>query len=191
MERVANTGVYLITNKLDGKVYVGSAALAFNRRWNVHRHLLRAKRHDNRHLQAAWSRDGEPAFEFSILMRCSPPWCLAMEHHQIQRLRAFDDKIGYNFSVPGKGMLGRKHSEETRRKLCAARKGQVYTPERIAAMSAAQKRRVRSRREIENVGAAQRRPEARLLRSELAKKQWANPAMRARMTSANRSAGRE
>jgi len=59
-------GIYQIINKLDGKVYVGSAK-GFKQRYTQHINSLNKGTHHNKHLQAAFIRDGSDAFEFHIL----------------------------------------------------------------------------------------------------------------------------
>lgn len=65
------SGVYRILNTVNGKFYIGRAA-HLQRRWNVHRCLLRANRHNNNHLQRAWNKYGEAAFEFTVIVHCEP-----------------------------------------------------------------------------------------------------------------------
>jgi len=155
------TGVYMIRNRVNGKVYIGSAAGGFNKRWNLHRHLLREGKHDNRHLQSAWTQDGEAAFEFLVIARCSPEWCLVVEQIHIQANHALDPDCGYNIeAVVGHGMLGRKHSPESRAKMSASRKKYVFTPERRKKHSDALKRTFSTNPNIRNnIAEANRRPE--------------------------------
>lgn len=59
-------GIYQIINKLDGKVYVGSAK-GFKQRYTQHINSLRKGTHHNKHLQGAFNRDGSDSFEFHVL----------------------------------------------------------------------------------------------------------------------------
>src|SRR5690349_8607418 len=97
-----STGVYVITNSVNGKRYVGSAAHSFARRWGQHRRYLRRGTHPNRYLQAAWSKYGEAAFAFSVAARCQPSECLAIEQLFIN---AFGSN-GYNLSPTAGSVLG-------------------------------------------------------------------------------------
>lgn len=60
------SGIYKITNKLNGRIYVGSAK-EFKVRWKSHTYSLRAKKHSNRYLQADFDKCGEEAFMFEVL----------------------------------------------------------------------------------------------------------------------------
>jgi len=67
--RMSICGVYTITNKINGKVYVGSSA-DINKRWNYHRRKLSKNSHKNKHLQNAWNKYGKNNFEFRVMEEC-------------------------------------------------------------------------------------------------------------------------
>jgi group I intron endonuclease len=77
------TGVYLITNVVNGKIYIGSATKSFKRRWAEHKKTLRGSRHINRYLQRSWSKYGEPAFTFDVLEETAPDDAVAAEEFWI------------------------------------------------------------------------------------------------------------
>ena len=56
--------IYKITNKVNKKFYIGSA-LDMTKREYDHRNNLRGQKHHNSHLQNAFNKYGEDAFEFS------------------------------------------------------------------------------------------------------------------------------
>lgn len=60
------SGIYMITNTVNGKVYIGSCR-SFKNRWNDHARILRSGRHHTKHLQASFNRHGEDAFIFTIV----------------------------------------------------------------------------------------------------------------------------
>ena len=60
------SGIYLIYNKQNHRVYVGSSRNV-RQRWNQHRTSLRANKHDVFVLQRDWNRYGEDAFEFHLI----------------------------------------------------------------------------------------------------------------------------
>lgn len=66
-----NSGVYLICNTLNEKEYVGSSK-NLKRRIMQHKANLRSNSHQNSHLQSAWNKYGEVAFEFRVILICAP-----------------------------------------------------------------------------------------------------------------------
>lgn len=68
VQRIANIvcGIYAITNLVNGRVYIGSSK-NIHHRWITHKCTLRGNKHVNAHLQSAWNKYGEDAFEFSIV----------------------------------------------------------------------------------------------------------------------------
>ena len=60
------SGVYKITNKINGRIYIGSAK-EFKRRYNQHRIGLIKKKHSNKFLQADFDKCGEDAFVFEVI----------------------------------------------------------------------------------------------------------------------------
>ena len=64
------SGIYEIVNSNNGKRYVGST-VSFSKRWWKHKRLLNQKKHSNLYLQRAWSKHGETAFNFSVVLICA------------------------------------------------------------------------------------------------------------------------
>lgn len=112
------TGVYVIRNLVNGKVYVGSTCSTFQSRWADHRKSLRGKFHANRHLQRAWDKYGEAAFEFSVLEECpvEKDRLLALEQYYIDLLKASNRLYGYNICPTAGSVLGLIRSDETKEK---------------------------------------------------------------------------
>lgn len=106
---------YIIKCTTSGKNYYGSTS-NFKKRIAQHRYLLLRNRHHSAHLQKAWNKYGETAFEFSILkvFECAEMMLLAEK-----ALLETYFKNAYNISteVNKAHMLGRHHSEETKQKL--------------------------------------------------------------------------
>lgn len=59
-------GIYKITNKFNGKVYVGES-LNIERRWEEHKKDLNNKTHHSYKLQKDYNKYGEEAFEFKVI----------------------------------------------------------------------------------------------------------------------------
>ena len=79
------SGIYLITNRVNGKMYVGSAQHLMVRK-SSHWSLLKHGKHSNPHLQRAYSKHGEAAFCFSILEYCSRSELVEREHWWMELL---------------------------------------------------------------------------------------------------------
>jgi group I intron endonuclease len=145
----SKSGVYVITNENNGKVYVGSTIYSLRRRMGRHRAMLRGNRHFNRHLQQAWNKDGEGAFHFGILEVCEPNECQKRETWWIREKRAVEARYGYNFCPSGGGSKGFKHSEESKTLMKITNKGKrlgkKHTLESRAKMSRAKKGKPGSR----------------------------------------------
>jgi len=111
-------GVYLIRNTTDGKVYVGSS-MNVAKRWQSHVNLLKANKHSNLHLQRAWLRDGQDAFEFSIIEICPEGALIVREVVWVEYHGSLNHDKGYNLEYPDR----RGHSEETKQKISASHVG--------------------------------------------------------------------
>lgn len=118
------TGVYTITNLVNGKIYVGSTKQSFKERWACHLCLLKGNKHINTHLQSSWNKYGESNFKFEILEKYPIELCLSMEQYWINMLNVCNRKFGYNQNVLSTGRFGSKLSEESKRKIRKARSKQ-------------------------------------------------------------------
>lgn len=128
------TGVYLIKNMVNGKVYVGSSSCSLRDRLKDHRSSLASGRSHNRHLQAAWLKYGALSFRFVILERCSPVKCLEREQWWMDKLGAVNPNLGYNQRPRAENNLGFRHSPESLERVRAANKSRIAseTPEQRA-----------------------------------------------------------
>jgi len=117
------SGIYQIRNTLNGRKYIGSAVNIL-RRFNEHKKHLRTGHHDNIHLQRAWDKYGEMAFVFEIIEFVENKQLLCeREQHWID---VTVDR--YNIDLLAYSKLGTKMSEESKRKMSAARMGRFTTP---------------------------------------------------------------
>jgi group I intron endonuclease len=107
------SGIYTITNKTNGKIYVGSS----NRvkvRWGHHKSNLKNKRHCNIHLQRAYDKSGLLAFVFEIVKEVEEAELLTEEQKMLDTLQPFGER-GYNIArTAGSPMTGRTHTEEVK-----------------------------------------------------------------------------
>ena len=129
-------GIYMIRNKVNGKMYIGQAIDIEGVRWKTHRRELKGDYHENKHLQNAWNKYGQDNFEFSILLECEESQLNTYEEYYIFELMTYDSRIGYNKNYGGSSG---KPTEETKKKLSEAGKGRQHTEETKKKMSEAKK----------------------------------------------------
>lgn len=111
-------GIYRITNKLNGKSYIGKTGMNFGDRWDSHRSLLNYNKHDNPYLQAAWNKYGEDAFEFVVVEIVDSADVL--NELEIRYIKEYKETgMSYNIHDGGDGgwNLGQHLSDETKRKI--------------------------------------------------------------------------
>lgn len=111
------SGIYKITNTINGDFYIGSA-VNIRKRWNRHRWNLNKNRHNSPYLQNAWNKYGVDAFEFSIIETCFVFALILREQYYIDTL-----KPKYNISQTAGSSLGVKHTEATRSKISVGMTG--------------------------------------------------------------------
>jgi group I intron endonuclease len=111
-------GVYIIKNKINNKVYVGSTK-NFNKREYTHKLMLLHGNHPNSYLQSAWNKYGTDNFEFQFIQECKEEFLTSIE----QSYKTYYEHLSgvYNLAECNQNpMLGKHHSEYTKNlfKLC-------------------------------------------------------------------------
>ena len=128
-------GIYKITNKLNGKVYIGQS-IDIDARWRQH---INAK--DNYAIHNAIKKYGEENFKFEVLLKCPVDMLNVWERDMIALYDCISPN-GYNLTEGGEGYQcseemrlkmseahkGMHHSEETRLKMSNIRKGVKLKP---------------------------------------------------------------
>lgn len=90
--------IYKITNKLDGKIYIGST-YSFRKRRREHLSTLKANTHSNRHLQNAFNKYGRENFSISIVEHVKKEEeLIPAEQRYLDEIKPYIDAIGYNIS---------------------------------------------------------------------------------------------
>lgn len=148
--------IYMILNGVNGKVYIGKS-INIKKRFQKHRYHLNHNNHPNSHLQSAWNKYGKSNFSFLVLEECDDQYLDEAEVEWISKCNSTDPSKGYNLenggdsgyvlsdeikkkiSIKNKGknnpFYGKKHSEESRRKMSESRKGKSPSNETLRKMS--------------------------------------------------------
>lgn len=157
--------IYIIYNRINHKVYVGKTEKTLEERWKAH--LATAFNCKSQYaIHRALRKYGVDAFTITRLSDAfSPDQLNDLEVHFIQRFQSMNPKFGYNMAPGGeggwsfvnqlnkinhpRGMKGKKHSSQTRKKMALPRPsiqgaghpmfGLHHTPESVALTSASVK----------------------------------------------------
>jgi group I intron endonuclease len=129
--------IYQIRNLENNKIYVGSA-VDFTRRTSWHKCRLNKNKHYNDYLQRAWNKYGEENFKFEIIEVLDKSCLIEREQHYLDTLKPeynvstsatggnLGPEVGRKLSILKRGNrnnLGKKFSEEHKRKIGEANKG--------------------------------------------------------------------
>ena len=126
-------GVYIITNTINNKVYIGQAKKVKNRMHWGHLRYLQRNKHYNKHLQYAWNKytaiHGEECFKFEILEKCKKEILNDREVYWIACYKANNPKFGYNGNAGGNWPRDKKRILNSRRGKPTWIKGKHHTLE--------------------------------------------------------------
>ena len=97
------SGIYKITNAVNGKFYIGSS-IDISRRLNAHKSMLINNTHRNPILQRAWNKHGSDKFTFEIIEECASDQkiCFEREQYYLDLLKPYL-AIGYNIETKASG----------------------------------------------------------------------------------------
>lgn len=172
-------GVYLITNTVNNRIYVGSAAGkgGFAARW---------RGWYNKYLKASFKKYGRSKFRFEILEVCRPIYCLAYEQVYLDLLQPwFETGKGYNFEKKaGSRRLGKTCSKATAEKIRQSNIGRKDSAETKARKKALQSSP--ERRELSRLGTKRlwQNPKYRDTVSSKNATRWQDPVIRKRIIDA-------
>lgn len=122
-----NSGIYIITNYSNNKIYIGSSK-DLKRRISQHKYLLSKNKHHNKHLQLSYNKYGKDNFNYKVLENCEIKDLINREQYYIDELKpqynialiilssgyVWTDEMKLNQS---KRLKGKITSEETKQKL--------------------------------------------------------------------------
>ena len=122
--------VYLITNRINGKRYVGVTCRGYIVRFQEHLH--EAISGSTSILHSAIRKYGSENFDVILLETNIPDDLIeAKEQYYIKLYNTFyTSGIGYNMTIGGGGMCGYKHTEESKSKISKSLQGHVFPESR-------------------------------------------------------------
>ncbi len=127
--------VYKITNKINGKIYIGQTIRSISVRWA--RHILDAKGGSPCHFHRAIQKYGAQSFVVDVICSTTEIDTLGdLERLWIKKLNSLSPN-GYNMTEGGDGGLpGFEHTEETKALMSAKAMGRPQSEETKAKLSA-------------------------------------------------------
>lgn len=128
INRIYKSGIYAIKNKLNGKVYIGSA-VNLKKRWLDHKSDLCRSAHKNDYLQKAWNKYGDINFEFSIIETIPINLLIVREQYWMDFYESHQRANGYNICAKAGSNLGLKHTEEWKKRMSEINKNFRHTEE--------------------------------------------------------------
>lgn len=93
-------GIYMIKNKINGKIYIGQS-VNINQRKSRHKSDLNKNKHGNSHLQNSWNKYEEKNFEFTIIEECNVDMLNNKEIYWINYYDSCNNSNGYNEKTGG------------------------------------------------------------------------------------------
>ena len=116
------SGIYKIQSKCKPeRVYIGSAS-DICQRWRAHMSLLRKNKHHSDKLQRHYNKYGKEDLLFSVLVCCDGQNLLDNEQFFIDSYNPY-----FNNCPLAKSRKGSKSTEETKKKISEALKGNLYS----------------------------------------------------------------
>lgn len=91
------SGIYIIKNLINNKVYVGSS-INLNSREYKHFWMLDKGMHDNHYLQQSYNKHGKDSFIFEIVCNCEPGELVLKENYYIDLYKSNKQTSGYNLA---------------------------------------------------------------------------------------------
>lgn len=101
-------GIYKITNKINGKIYVGQSN-CIQRRFAQHKSPYEQQRFSNKPLYKAFKKYGIQNFSFEVIEQCSQEQLNAREKFWIKTLHSLCHQNGYNITAGGDGPQDDNH----------------------------------------------------------------------------------
>ena len=114
--------IYIIRNKNNNKIYIGST-INFRKRSQEHKRDLEKNDHRNKHLQKSYNKGNK--FIIEILQLCQKEQLILLETDYVLTHKSNNKNIGYNILIPGE-MPKFKITEKHKEKMIIARRKKGY-----------------------------------------------------------------
>lgn len=119
--------VYKVTNAINGKCYIGQTIKTLKKRINEHKQNIKLNRYPIVILYKAIKKYGWDNFKWEVIKECDSREILnIMETFMIIVYKTHMSENGYNMTWGGDGINGYNHSDETKRKISCANKGNKF-----------------------------------------------------------------
>lgn len=130
--------VYKITNKVNGKIYIGITNQGSGVRY--YKHWSDARKGDPCPIHKAMAKYGKENFTLEIIdFADTYDELKEKEKFYIKKFNSMDRSVGYNLTEGGDGTFGRLHSEETKEKIRQKALGRKASEETKKKMSESRK----------------------------------------------------
>ena len=130
--------VYKITNKVNGKIYIGITNQGSGVRY--YKHWSDARKGDPCPIHKAMAKYGKENFTLEIIdFADTYDELKEKEKFYIKKFNSMDRSVGYNLTEGGDGTFGRLHSEETKEKIRQKALGRKASEEAKKRMSESRK----------------------------------------------------
>ena len=130
--------VYKITNKVNGKIYIGITNQGSGVRY--YKHWSDARKGDPCPIHKAMAKYGKENFTLEIIdFADTYDELKEKEKFYIKKFNSMDRSVGYNLTEGGDGTFGRLHSEETKEKIRQKALGRKASEEAKKRMSETRK----------------------------------------------------
>lgn len=114
--------VYMLTNTINGKYYIGQSVNSLEIRWTKHKHNAKAGLQKCRFLENAIKKNGHENFRREVLVYCSQEDLNDYEMKLISMYMSNDRTFGYNICEGGGGSVSRPVTDDHRNKISIANK---------------------------------------------------------------------
>lgn len=111
LDDLRQSGIYKITIKDSGRVYVGSSNNIYNR-WKSHRSCLKMNKHHSTLLQRSYNKYGLDCCVFEVIEFCEQSLLVERETFWIKELKSSVKMGGLNYAEASQSTLGTRASPE-------------------------------------------------------------------------------